>query len=99
MCIRRLLTEHANAMEWHDARWWYFILLRFRRIGEFVLYFGGNLYIAGKAQHHLIQNVFENEVLVIVGGCQLDIFEYQLIHNQIHIDHIRLEKFPMVNVL
>lgn len=55
--------------------------------------------VTRKAQHHLIQNIFEHKVLIVIGGRQLHIFEYQLVNNQIRIEYGRLQAVPVFIVL
>lgn len=93
------LTEHANAMEWHDSGRRTFVLLRFGRIDKIrlnhLIYFD----VTREAQHYLIENIFKDKVLIIIGGSQLNIFEYELVNDEIRYQNMTFQFFPILGVL
>lgn len=45
--------------------------------------------IPGEAEHDLVEDVFEHEILVVIGGRQLDVLEDELVHDHVHVPHGR----------
>lgn len=58
-----------------------------------------DLGVSGEAQHNLIQNIFKHKVLIIVGSCQLDVFENQFIDYVIRVQDTTFQLFPVLTVV
>lgn len=111
--IAKRRSKHTNPMERNNAGRWSFVLARCCRSGGVRLRHrccvngggGGrtddatDFGVARKAQHHLVENVFEHEILIVIGGRQLDVLEDELVDNQVGLQDGNSQSVPVLVVL
>lgn len=90
--------KHADTMERHHARRWSLIGFPLHR-EHLVVDAVGNVRVARKAEQHLVENILEYKVLVIVRCRQLDVFEDKLVHNVIGGPDTVTQFLPVLDVL
>lgn len=91
--------EHADAVEGNDAARRDLILLQLGAAREVAFYQFGDFGVAGEAQHHLVNDVLEHKVLVVVGGSQLHVLKHQFVHYQVRAQYVGLQVAPHLVVL
>lgn len=67
--ITKRNCEHADAVERNDAARRRLVLLQLRGACEITFYHFSNFSVARKAQHDLVDNVLEDEILIVVSRC------------------------------
>lgn len=82
--------KHADSMKWHETARWQLILLQLRRADEIAFYHFSDFSVAREAEHDLIDDIFEHKVLVVVGCCQLNVFEHEFVNDEIRAEHVLL---------